>query len=472
MRTVRGTGRSPRGVCCQDAFGGHAKKNAEIAVEQSAEVGRIVHAAVREGRLDLEAVERAVRSAVLGAGARVVEELLRGVGAGRRDEPVRCACGSAMHSAGVRRKRIQTLLGWVDFSRSLYICPDCGKARYPGDEELDVAGTCRSPGLRRQVARLGAKETFQQVSEDLSELADLRLCRKEAERMAEREGERMGAWMAQEHLALRLQEPPPPETPKTIETLYIELDGTGVPMVPGELEGRKGKQADGSAKTREAKVGCVFTQTLFDEDGKPQRDPASTSFIGAIEEAAVFARRLFAEAVRRGLFRARRVVVLGDGAEWVKNIAQTQFAFAQFIIDFYHACEHIGALCTALFGHDKTRIEHFRERWIDWLWEGRVQAVIDEATPRISPNLGAPKDIQTQIGYFEKNKAYMQYAGFRQQGLFIGSGVVESACKHLVGDRLKKAGMEWTVQGANNIIALRSVVLSNRMEEYWEQRTA
>jgi hypothetical protein len=424
----------------------------------------------RQGYVDLEAVERALRASAMGSAAKVLEELLRPVGVGRRDEPVLCACKTVMTSIGVRAKRIQTLLDWIRFERSAYVCPRCGKTRYPGDEELDVVHTCRSPGLRRQVARLGAKETFQEVATDMAELADIRLCRKDAERVAEGEGRRMETWMAQERQALRFQEPPPPEAPKTIETLYIELDGTGIPMVPCELEGRKGKQPDGTAKTREAKVGCVFTQTLLDEEGKPRRDPASTSFVGAIEEAAVFGWRLYSETIRRGLFYAKRVVVLGDGAEWVKNIAQTHFGMAQFIIDYYHASEHIGSLCLALFDRDHKRVEDYRARWTDYLWDGKVEALVDEATAMLPKDPNAKKDARTQIGYFQKNKAHMQYADYRQQHLFIGSGVVEAACKHLVGSRLKQSGMEWTVPGANDIIALRSVVLSNRMEEYWEQR--
>jgi hypothetical protein len=422
--------------------------------------------------VDLEAVERAVRAAVLGAGARALQELLAAVGVGRRDNPVVCQCGTVMRSAGVRTKRIQMLVGWVRFSRSLYICPHCGRTCYPGDEELDVVNTCRSPGLRRQASRLGAKESFEEVATDLAELAGIHLCRKDAERVAEGEGRQMEGWMAKERQFLRWQEPPPPETPKTVETLYIELDGTGVPMVPTALEGRKGKQPDGSAKTREAKVGCVFTQTFFDDNGDPQRDPASTSFTGAIEEAAVFAWRLYAEAVRRGLFYAKRVIVLGDGAEWVKNIAQTHFGMAQFIIDFYHASEHVGELCLALFDRAGPRVEDYRRRWTDYLWDGKVDTLIDEATALLPKDPNAKKDARTQIGYFRKNKEHMRYADYRQQHLFIGSGVVEAACKHLIGSRLKQSGMEWTVNGANNIIALRSVVLSNRMEEYWEQRQA
>jgi len=431
-----------------------------------------VAAVARENRVDLEAVEQAVRAAVLAAGANVIGELLRPVGVGRRDRPVRCTCGAAMESCGVRAKRVQTLLGWVRFARSVYQCPKCGQTQCPGDEELDVVNTSRSPGVRRQTARLGAKETFAEVSADMAELAGLELCRKEAERIAETEGARMEQWMAQERVQLRFAEPPAEDAPKTIETLYIELDGTGIPMVPDALEGRKGKQPDGTAKTREAKVGCVFTQTQTDEKGKPVRDCGSASFVAAIEAAGPFGWRLYAEAVRRGLFQAKRVVVLGDGAEWVKNTAQTHFCNAQFIIDYYHASEHVGELCRALLDRNPELAKNCRERWTDCLWEGKVDTLVEEATALLPRDPDAKKDARTQIGYFRKNMEHMRYDKFREQDMFIGSGVIEAACRHLVGVRLKQSGMEWTERGANSILALRSVVLSNRMEDYWENRAA
>jgi hypothetical protein len=422
--------------------------------------------------VDLEAVETAVRVAVLAAGTKVIEELLRNVGVGRRESEVRCPrCAVAMKSKGPRPLAVLTLLGWVRFKRSMYVCPCCNAKRYLGDEELDIVNTSRSPGVRRQVTRLGAKETFAEVSEDLQELAGLALCRKEAERIAETEGQRMEDWMAQERQALRVLQPPV-DTEKSIDTLYIELDGTGIPMVPSEVEGRKGKQPDGTAKTREAKVGCVFTQTKFDDEGKPIRDPHSTTFVSAIETSACFGWRLYAESVRRGLFKAKRVIALGDGAEWVKNTAQTHFGTAQFIIDFYHASEHIGDLCRALFDRDVRQTDYYHEKWTDSLWEGEIEAIIQSATNLLPKDPRTKNDARILIAYFEKNKEHMRYAHYRQQGLFIGSGVVEATCKHLVGHRLKQSGMEWTVRGANAILAARAVRLSNRTEEYWEQRNA
>lgn len=431
-----------------------------------------MQAVKRASGVDLEALEVALRQAVLHEGAGVLEALLEGVGVGRREQAVRCRCGATMCSMGIRTKQVQTLLGDVRFARSRYRCPECGKTRCPGDEELGIEHTSRSPGVQRQVARLGAKEPFREVAEDLRELAGVPLSRKDAERLSERVGAHMEQWQERERVELRFTPPPPPEAPKPIDTLYIEMDGTGVAMVPHELAGRKGKQPDGSAKTREVKLGCVFTQTAFDDEGRPIRDPATTSFVGAIENAQAFGERLYAEAVRRGLFEAKRVVVLGDGAEWVKNQAGIHFGHAQFIIDFYHASEHVTALSRALFDRDLKRLNLYRDRWVDALEQGNVEAIIEQARRFLPNDPKAAKDARTQIAYFDKNKDYMRYARFKAQGYFIGSGVIEAGCKTVIGQRLKQSGMEWTVRGANAIISLRCTSLSNRAEEFWEQRAA
>ena len=378
-----------------------------------------------------------------------------------------------MESRGCKTKTLTTMLGGMKWQRSMFQCPVCGAIRFPGDEELDVVGTSRSPGVRRQTARLGAKESFAEVAKDLRELAGVQLSRKDAERVAEGVGEDMEQRDALERQRIRLAEPPAPEdTPKTIPTLYIEYDGTGVPMTKDEVKGRKGKQKDGTAKTREAKLGCVFTQTAFDEKGRPIRDPASTTFTGAIETAAQFSHRIYAEAVRRGLYQAKRVVVLSDGAEWIKGIAQTNFPMATHIIDLYHAREHLVKLCRLLFDRDLKRLNRYKDRWWDDLDEGNIEKLVEEAQAFLPKDQSAAKETRREINYFDKNKTRMRYAQFKAEGFFVGSGVIEAGCKSIVGDRLKKSGMEWTVRGANDIIALRCAILSGRDEDYWENRAA
>ena len=283
-----------------------------------------------------------------------------------------------------------------------------------------------TPGVRRQVARLGAKESFAEASKDMRELAGIRVCRKDAERISEAIGEDMECWMAKERTKLRFQQPPEPDNPKTIETLYIEFDGTGVPMTKSELAGRKGKQPDGSARTREAKIGCVFTQTAFDQEGRPMRDPGSTSFTGAIESAEPFGWRLYSEAVRRGLFDAKKVVVVTDGAKWIQNIVQTHFPKALHIIDLYHAREHLVDLCKLFFDRDTKRLNRYKQRWWDMLDQGDIEALANEASALLPKDPNSGKDKRRAIAYFAHNKERMRYAHFKQKGYFVGSGVVEA----------------------------------------------
>jgi len=281
----------------------------------------------------------------------------------------------------------------------------------------------------------------------------------------------MESWSEQERQEiLSREEHPEPE--KDIPVMYVSYDGTGVPMTRPELAGIKGKQPDGTAKTREAKLGCVFIQTSVDEEGYPIRDPETTSFVGAIETAERFGWRIYGEARRRGLARARLVVVLGDGAEWVKNLAEMHFPQAISIIDLYHAREHVSQLCRILFGSNEKRMERRRQRWWALLDAGRVEQIVRQARHVLPDDPELRKTAVAEIQYLDKNKERMRYAEFRAQGLFVGSGVVEAGCKTVIGQRLKQSGMEWTLRGANAIIALRCMMKSNRLEDYWESRVA
>lgn len=426
-------------------------------------------AVAKEG--DLEAWETALRAAVLSCGAKILTGLLEGIGSGRRPGRVVCQCGTLMESQGLKEKELLTILGPVPYSRSMFQCPDCQATRYPGDEALDVVETTRSPGLRRMMARAGSHSTFKEGQQDLKVYAGIEVSAKDIERVSEGIGQQMEAWLCQEREEI-LKQDEPLRSDKSLPILYISYDGTGVPMTPGELRGRRGKQADGSSKTREAKLGCVFTQTTTDAKGFPVRDPDSTSFVGAIESAEDFGWRIYGEAMRRGLTQAQRVVVLGDGAEWVKNLSQMHFPEATFIIDLYHARQHVSELCKTLFTMNEKKISQQRIRWWTDLDDGKVEKIIHQAQQQLPQDAEAKKKSETEIHYLEKNKEYMRYAQFRSQGFFIGSGVVEAGCKTLIGQRLKHSGMEWSVRGANAIISLRCITKSNRFEDYWEARVS
>ncbi len=261
----------------------------------------------------------------------------------------------------------------------------------------------------------------------------------------------------------------PPTRDKDIPLLYVSYDGTGVPMVPWEVAGRKGKQADGNSRTREAKLGCVFTQTATDDKERPVRDDNSTTFVGAIENAENFGWRIYGEALDRSLERAKKVVVIGDGARWVWNLADTHFSGATQIVDLYHARQHLYDLVNILVAEgEKTK---YQIKWLTALDEGKVEKIIKEASDLLPKSGKRRKEAKTEINYFKNNSHRMRYADFRKQDLFVGSGVVEAGCKTIIGKRLKQSGMEWTVRGANSIIALRCAHLSNRLENFWAQRT-
>jgi hypothetical protein len=257
---------------------------------------------------------------------------------------------------------------------------------------------------------------------------------------------------------------------QAVPRLYLQIDGTGVPMVRAETAARRGKIPGQPARTREVKLGCVFTQTSCDEQGRPLRDEASTTYVGAIETAADFGRRIYTEAWERGWSRAQQKVLLGDGAPWIWNLAHEHFPGVIEIVDIWHAREHLWMLGAKLYPADDQQ----RRRWVhQMIWKldaGRVESLVKQLHAFPTRQTELRQVLATEADYFERNRDRMRYPVFRKQGLFIGSGVIEAACKTVIGARLKQSGMFWTERGANAIIALRCIRLSGKFEDYWETR--
>ena len=411
----------------------------------------------------------ALRAAMHQLGGRVLEQLLNADGGGYRGARIPCGHGHHAEFVDHRRKQVLTVLAPVAVQRAYYHCAPCAGGVVPKDQELDIVGTTFSPGVRRMLGRVGGQEAFAAGRRDLAELAGVRVTTKAVERVAEALGAQVEAVASAERTAALTGKV---ITLKAVPRVYIAIDGTGVPMVPHETDGRQGKDEAGKAKTREAKLGCVFTQTSVDEQGRPVRDEDSSTYVGAIEPAEAFGRRIYAEAVRRGIPRAAQVIVLGDGAPWIWGIAEEHFPGAIQIVDLYHAREHLADLSKLVYGPGSAASKRWTTARRKELDAGDVERVV-AAMGRLRPR-GAEvqKAVRRGRGYFETNAKRMRYARFRSQGLFVGSGVVEAACKTVVGFRLKQSGMRWTVRGANAIIALRCADLSGRWEEFWEARSA
>jgi len=249
------------------------------------------------------------------------------------------------------------------------------------------------------------------------------------------------------------------------------LDGTGVPLVKAETEGRAGKVEGQPAHTREVKLGCVFTQTTTNPEGRPVRDEDSTTYTAAIETAEEFGLRIYTEAWRRGWSRAKKKVVIADGAVWIWNIAQQHFPGAVQIVDLYHARQHLWEVSAKLFPNDERGRKRWMARALGRLDRGKIEALVKILRDLHPANAELAKVVNNEAEYFARNAERMRYPVFRREGFFVGSGVVEAGCKTVVASRLKRSGMFWTVRGANAIIALRCAHLNDRYEDYWESRS-
>lgn len=420
----------------------------------------------RQGRLDLEATEKAIRGSMHEVGGKVLERLAN-ADRGYRGAQVKCPKGHPANFVEYRDKSLVTVLSEIEVVRAYYYCAQCRGGVIPKDMELDISQTLFSPGVRRMMATVGSKESFDEGRQDLEELAGIRVSTKEVERVSEATGGEVLVLLDRERDAAMSGNIVPI---RSVPLMYIGIDGTGVPMVKRELEGRKGKE--GQAHTREAKLGCVFTQTGVDEQGYPVRDEESTTYVGVIEDAKSFGSRIYAEAVRRGVCRAEKVIVLGDGASWIWGIADHHFHGATQIVDLYHARQHISDLARIVYGSVSAKSHEWIRMRYDELDRGEVEILV-KAIRRLRPRSTEAKEALRREGqYFANNAERMRYAQFRRLGLFVGSGVVEAGCKILFGQRLKQSGMHWTMRGANSIIALRCIRLSGRWEEFYEMRSA
>jgi hypothetical protein len=420
--------------------------------------------------VDLEAVEMLVRSAMHRAGACALTELLRFAVPEQRT--IRCPCGQQARYRELRHRTILTVLGKALVSRPYFLCPQCHQGQFPADSQLDIVDTEFSPGVRRMQAMVGQQAPFDQGREQLRLLAGLEMTTKSVERVAEAIGADL-AQREQQEIDRAVQLELPIIVGEPVPILYIQMDGTGVPVVKKETADRKGKLVGLPAHTREAKLGCVFTQTGWDDEGFAIRDPDSTTYTGSIEPAEQFGKRLYLEAWNRGWSRAQKKVVIGDGAEWIWNLAQLHFPGATQIVDLFHARQHLWDLARLLHPHDAKR----RNAWIGlhqkrWLDKGKIAKLVAALRAIEASDADLAKKLRNEADYFATNAARMNYPNFRKHHLFVGSGVIEAGCKTVVGHRLKQSGMFWTVNGANSILALRCSHLNGRFEDYWESRRA
>jgi len=356
----------------------------------------------------------------------------------------------------------QGMFGCFPLSRDYYYHPDKKQGHYPADDALGLEGSY-TPALTKLLCLEGADEpTYLKAERHLEQTGGISVSARQIQRVVQRVGTAAQQWQE------RPAEPAQCERGQ-VPILYASADGTGVPMVPEELAGRKGKQADGKAKTRQVYLGCVFTQHRVDEKGRPVRDWDSTTYLSSFKSIDEFGPLLRQEALRRGMGSAGKVVLLIDGANGLEHMGRQNFKDCVQIVDFYHAMEHAGLVLVALLGKDHPDQKKRLRRWAKKLLKDKVQLLIEETRQECAgkPNAQA---VEEALHYFVNNVSRMQYGTFRAAGYFIGSGVVEAGCKTVIGGRCKQSGMFWSEPGAENILALRCIHSSRRLDQFWKHR--
>lgn len=431
------------------------KKRDDIQSAVRAETLGLIERFLRQApaQQQLGQLELQLRQLLLEAGAKVLEPVVQAL-VDQFDASFQPAPKQKLF--GRRSLEIQGLFGLMGITRDYYFDGQSGHC--PADAALALEGSY-TPALARLLCRSAAQSPYREASKDLFEYGGIKVCDRQIQRLVQDIAPSVGPW-------LKTQQSKPEEA-----LMYISGDGTGVPMRPEELLGRKGKQADGSAKTREVKLGCVFLQTEVDEEGHPVRKEDSTSYIGSFEAAAEFGLLLRQEAQRRGMAQATKVIFIGDGAAWVWELARVNFPDAVLILDFYHAMLHLHGLVDALWGKDTVEGKKRIKLWKRWLLKDKITEILRHAKAELKRCLDTEK-AGKEIGYLENNLERMTYGTFRKTGYFIGSGVVEAGCKTVVGKRMKCSGMFWSEEGGQGVLDLRCALLSGRLDAFCQSRQA
>lgn len=361
-----------------------------------------------------------------------------------------CKCGRRLKRRQVASKQLVTLLGPTEIRRAYYWCAPCGTGRFLLDERLGCRGRVQTGKVQECVALTIAEETYVGGRRLLETLAGLSLGHHTLESMAIDMGR---ALMERTDAEIKESQREGLDSLERPQTLCIATDGVKVPM-------REGWQ--------EAKVVTVFDYDVTPGGSDPE--PGRISKSARVEHCEQTGQRMYAQAQLRGAEYAERIVVIGDGAEWIWNQSAEHFPQAIEIVDWYHATEHLWEVANTVYGQGSEQACAWQKQREAELWEGQVEEVLNAMRELFWSKRRRERDfrgseaehvLQTNLAYFENHRKRMDYARFRREKLPLGSGTVESACKHYVAQRCKRSGMKWNKKGLHAVLELRSALVSD-----------
>lgn len=431
-----------------NTINGLAEQLIEAVAEDLKEVARwlVQH---REG--ELRTLEDGLREKGHQLLCRLLEETLVQEEAVRSQEGhPRCGqCGQETSGLGQRPKRVHLVLGEVALPRCCYYCAQCHTTWAPLDQQLGIDQSGRSPRLVEAIALLGAELPFSPAAERLVQLCGVEVGPSQIEEVTEGIGQTLHQQeLDQMTRAFEGHQLPPVEN--RYPWLVLALDGVMAPY------------RDGYHEVRVATIGGVsWVPQEWEEASVAWRYVVHTGDVGTLGKLA------WLESYRQGLEEAEQVLVLGDGASWIWNLAEEHWPGAVQILDFYHATEHLWALGRSLWGEESPQVGPWVEAAKKGLAEGKVEELLSQW------RVLQPQDTEgftRELTYFGNQRRRMKYDEYRAAGYPIGSGAVESANRHVVGVRVKQSGMRWLEPGIKGVLALRALLRSQRWSQWWDQQ--
>jgi hypothetical protein len=447
------------------------------------------------GEGDVQTLEQSVLAACLALGRSVMEHVLTHAGEqAERSARREGECGHRQRLVAMRPKQLHTLMGKVTIRRAYYQCvmdekeqrSACHQSHAPFDQVWGPVSGRTSPGVQKLLGKLVARMTLAEAVETFSSLLPLPMSERQALNLIQPVGEALQEQKEEQVQALFEQAAHTQTQPSEqgavrafpIRRLYIETDGVmarlrrgSVPMQEAEAKGR----AD---VYREIKVGAVFEGRVGRErselvPGVFLDEAGPITYLAGRMSAEAFGPFLYALAQQCGVDRALEVVILGDGARWIRRLVEDHFPQAVHIVDLYHAREHVWNVANAVHGPATPHGAAWAKQANELLSDGKIEALVAfiEKLPPIAPAPGATRSIpEIEADYFRSNAERMRYPAFRAKGMHIGSGIAEAACKTVVSTRAKRSGMRWTPPGLDAVLALRIAVLNGTYDQFWEGR--
>ena len=360
-------------------------------------------------------------------------------------------------NAGNHGKRIVTLFGELpEIRRTYYWNEDSHSGHYPFDDRLGLVGRY-TPAAANEMARYAVSHPYKDAAEAFSRCHAFKVSPDTIREIVGMLYDESSAFAKGSGGGER------DACDEKAGIVCVMADGTGMPMRRECLKGAKGK--DGRARTREVKAGAIFVASKT-KDNEPHRDLDTTTYVATTHRREKFGKYLRSEFDRRFSREPDTVLYITDGGKWLHSIHESEFPFAVEILDVYHAVEHLKPLLAGLGIKENSKEWKYRHHyWSECIKAGKVQNVLDYIWKNMRARLG--KDAMREYKYYRSNAGRMKYDEYRANGWFIGSGVIESGCKTVIGQRFKQSGMIWSLKGAKALLPLRTLYKSNRLEQFF-----